>query len=414
MTQSELHRTYSTVVLALGTMLALIFLVSFGVLGVGRYGIEQFADVKYWYISSRMWLGGMSPYDYDQFQAISLQSGIETIERFAYPPTSFALGALISPFPFPIARFAWLVLNLAALSSILVAMRSYLREIYADRWQSTDFDRTFAALLIVFVGNPFTAHVIWLGQVTFLITAALMWGWRFIYSNRPVVGGLLLAVSGAKPQLSALVALWLLLDRQFVALAVAAAVSLVFIVVPFSVSGFALIGEWLSSMQGYQSEATKAIALSHSTNLRSVLHAIALTPEHIKLRVDLPLAMLATLLLYLSRNKYFSDQMFFLGFLIGAGLLLIFGRDYDYAACAPLLIAAAVISKGQLPRQALLIALALILFIPHRLVMLLGDSKLVMWRPITFLVIVAALAYWHYSDTQSVRAAARSRLGANT
>lgn len=410
MTGNTSNRTLSIVVLALGTLAALSLLLQFGILGVGRRGGEAFADVKYWYVSARMWLAGASPYDYGQFKAASLQSGIPETELFAYPPTSFILGALISPFSFQTAKIAWLAINLCALLAIVVALHEYVKEIFASRIQSSDYIRTFLALLIIVLGNPFTTHVIWIGQTSLIVAAAIIWAWRSIYNGHPIVGGVLLAVSGAKPQLSALVGFWLLLDRRFLALGVAAVASLALIAVPFSVSGIGLPVEWLSSMQGYQSEATKAVALSHNTNLRSLLHAISLTDTHFRLRVDLPLAMLATFLIWLGQDRYFSERIFYLGFLISVGLLLIFGRDYDLAAAMPLLVAGAVIARGNIYRQAFLAVLLLILCFPHRLVMRLDVPVLTLWRPVTLLVMLAVIAYWNYVETRSARSAGRNQL----
>lgn len=388
---------------------AVVALVLFGILGVGRGNAEAFADVKYWYVSTRMWFEGLNPYDYEQLKLYAQGLGIGLIERYAYPPVAFVLGLALSPFSLGAAKLVWTVLSLGALALIVMALYRIYSETFVSGGDWGWRDRAiFAVLTTIVVGNPFVAHVVWTGQTTLIIAAALIWAWRFIYAGKDLAGGVLLALAACKPQFSVLVFFWLLLDRKFLVLASATVAAVLFAAVPFVGTGFSIVGQWLGSMQGYQGEVSKVLGVSNNSNLRSVLFAFGLSEKPFNLLWDASLAVLVTFIVWLRQKDAGTGGVAVLAVLIGLALLFVSGRDYDYAALAPLLVAALYLRGESLVLLTTLTGLMVAMFVPHRLVETLGVPGLLMWRPITLALIFAIAGWVAYSSGQR----AGNRVGA--
>lgn len=170
-----------------------------GFVGFGRDN-TGFGDVRYWYVSAKAWLAGLNPYDLATFQSYAQRIGVGEIESFAYPPQSFAIGAFLALFPFSIAQLVMIALSLISVIVLAVWGVELLRRrevaagvapAQAARW----------LIPAIIVGNPFTAHVLWTGQVSLIITASMVTSWQLVQRGNWLVGGVLTGFASVKPQL---------------------------------------------------------------------------------------------------------------------------------------------------------------------------------------------------------------------
>jgi hypothetical protein len=154
--------------------------------------------------------------------------------------------------------------------------------------------------------------VLWQGQTGLVVTAALIGGWYFAYRNQWILGGILIAIASIKPHLSILVILWLLLDRQWRLLAVAAVTVLVFSLVPMVVSGpIDVFLDWYATVKRYQI-TTSGLAAQLST-IQHILEISGIKG----MPTLVPLGMIITGILWWYRSKFFLNDIF--GMWIGAG-----------------------------------------------------------------------------------------------
>lgn len=378
-------------------------LLAFGILGIGRGGTEGFADVRYWYISARLWLDGQNPYDYEVFRGFSRSHGLGEIFTFPYPPQIFVLGVLIAAFPFAIAKLAWTFLNLAAVVVLAYwgARLVRIRAVAIGVAPSRIADWLIPAIII---GNPFTAHVVWTGQTSLIVAASLITGWQLVHGGSFLLGGLLLAVATIKPQLSILIVLWLILNRHWRALATGGIGVLAFSAVPMSVVGpsATLLG-WVDSLKAYQVEV--ASGLSYNLNLKSLLNGLGFGLPPSSMLVFMLCAIGMTLVLWRLQNRRKLDQQDVLALLLGSSLLLTSGRDYDLVVLVPALSAMWWHVRGDRLSQLVSTALMVALFVPHRVMEKFGLPFLLYWR----IVILLFLVGWLFSCSLEKRDNAMTR-----
>lgn len=373
-------------IVAIGAALA------FGILGIGRSG-DSFFDVRYWYFSAKAWLSGLNPYDYHTFQSLANNDGLNRIEVFAYPPQGFALGVLLTIFPYPTAKVAWTTLNTIAviLLGIWGVKLLRIREVAAGAEPSKLAPWLIPAIII---GNPATAHVLWTAQTSLIIAVALIAGWQFLDRGNFLLAGLLLGFVTVKPQLSVLIILWLLLERQWRVLLIAGASTLLCSAIPILVNGpFKILPDWLQSMKAYQLEPTKAFGLSYNLNLKSLFKGFGLELPPSSLLFFMVVGIAMTLVLWQLWRRGRLDTNDRLGLLLGLSLLFFFGRDYDMVVLVPVLSALWWHVRNRPVSQWVALGLMAGLFVPHRLMERLEMPLLMYWRIVILLIFVSWLFY---------------------
>lgn len=331
---------------------ALVALVLFGMLGVGRGGSVFAHDMRYLYGAGAVWLEGASPYELDTFKAAMLALLGVASDSFAYPPNAFPLAAILGSGSPARADLLIGLLNLLALAGLALFVRAAL---------PAAASRLLVLVTIaLLVGNPFTAHVFWMGQTT-LIAAALVYGaWLCAHRRMDVLAGVLLGLSAFKPQIAFLVGLWFLLDRRWLLLAAAAGATLAASAWPIATGG--LQGSWLAwaaTLHEYQSTGFNTVTFRHVFGLRSLLAGLGLPAPSL-----LPAGIAALIGLYLMRRRY--DEIWLVNAILIISFLLLFAHDYDLAPvaiiAAPLLMAA----RGRPGLLVLLCLLAAVIFFPQR------------------------------------------------
>lgn len=371
---------------------SLAAMLAFGLLGIGR-GDEGFFDVRYPYIAAKCWLAGLNPYDYKVFQSVAQANGLDRIEVFAYPPQSFALGALLAPFSYAAAKGIMTTLSLIALA----ALAFWGRRLMALRQQAARVNPArIAGWLIpaIVVGNPFTAHVLWTGQSSLIVGAAVLTAWQLLGSSA-LLAGVLLGFASLKPQLVFLVMLWICLERRWRVLLAFGLSLLLFSAVPLLQQGpLPVLSDWWQATQAYQLEPSKAMGLSYNTNLKSLLLGLGLPAPGLAV-FGLGAIALTGLLWWLYRQGRLAHSDV-LGLLLPAQLLLLLGRDYDMVILLPLLTSLWWQVRSAPLAQIVSFGLMVLLFVPHRLVEKLAPGPLLYWRTgvllgLTLWLLVAAV-----------------------
>jgi hypothetical protein len=213
---------------------ACILLVVKGIIGVGlSQSMASNVDTKYLYVAGLSWLEGLNAYDPE----VASRLGADvSLGGFFYPPQIAPLCLLLAAFPWAKAKVVMTLLNVfsagvLAFFCVLLVKRPKVKMLKVPGSSPWWF------IPAIIISNPITINVIWLGQTTLIAAAALVSGWYYAYRDRWVLSGILIAIASIKPQLSLLVILWLLLERRWQLLAVAAVTTLIFSLVPMAISG---------------------------------------------------------------------------------------------------------------------------------------------------------------------------------
>src|SRR5262249_6133781 len=179
------------------------------------------------------------------------------------------------------------------------------------------------------LGNPSTAFVIWAGQTTLIVTAALVLGWYYSRQGRWLGGGLLLAVSPIKPQLSLLAILWLALERRWLVLGTAGIGILTFAAVPMMVSGpLNVFSEWAAAAGAYVGGPYNVLGSRMVFGWRNLLYLAGVHSPNL-----LPIGIILCGLLWHVRSNLADQDV--LPILVSLGLLFGFTPSYDIVALAP-------------------------------------------------------------------------------
>jgi hypothetical protein len=363
---------------------AVLALVCFGVVGVGREGMQGF-DGRVLFAAGRAWLMGLNPYDHAQL--VRAVAGLPDMNldgmQFLYPPQSGAMCAVLGLFPYAIARLAWLVFNLVSVAAIAWGTVSLLR----SRPGGEDDRLGQWVVAAAFVACPFTAHVVFMGQTTIVAFAATMGAWLLSRSGRRIAAGLCLGLASYKPQVSILVIVWFLLERDWRTLLVAAVTGLVLALVPMVEQG--PLGTFLAWRTGVQQNYDLQFNLPgapHKIGLESLLAAAGVALPGV---ASSAMALLFTVLVWLRRDRIAPEDRL--------GLLMVvtftFSRhlhDYDFVGLAPVFASLWWWSRQRASLAPVLLGLPVLLFIPQRLVRHLDVPVALHWR--TLVVPAIALA----------------------
>jgi hypothetical protein len=307
----------------------------FGIAGVGRPGgfsNGQF-DMSFLYVAGRCLRQGLSPYEPWFFAACSL--GLVPApgnEIYAYPPQMGFLDILLSYLPFLWARAIVTSINLFCLIG-LAALCGSAPKSMSDIGVPDPAPESRWLIPAIIIGNPFTAHVLWMGQTTLIATTCLVAGWIWARRGHLWLPGLLIGTSTIKPQITALVVLWLLLERRWKILAIGASWALLLSLPEILAIGpIEAFAGWISAMAKYAQVDVNLVGNKHVFGLGSFLKAFGFnTPP-----LFLVLVGLASVMGIWSFRKLIDDRDI-LPLLVTLSLLFIFSHDYDLAALAVML-----------------------------------------------------------------------------
>ena len=305
--------------------------VALGILGVGHGGPSSTnLDMRWLYLAGLYWHRGISAYA-PTFSGPVDPWLSEAVARydFAYPPQVAPLCLLLAACSPACARALMTAINtgaavVLAAFSVRLAREPERRDALASRADSVWL---VPALIL---GNPATAFVIWAGQTTLIVTAALVLGWYYSRQGRWLVGGLLLAVSTVKPQLSLLAMLWLALERRWLVLGAVGIGIVTLAAVPMAVSGpLDVFSEWAAAMRAYVSGPYNVLGSRMVFGLRNLLYAAGIDAPNL-----LPVPIVLCGILWHFRSSVADEDL--LPILVSLALLFGFAHSYDIAALAPL------------------------------------------------------------------------------
>jgi len=238
----------------------------------------------------------------------------------------------------------------------------------------------------VIIGNPFSAHVLWIGNTTLIVAAALMACWWFDLERRPLLAGFFLALASIKPQFALLPGLWMLVERRWMTCMSAAIWVGLFASFHLIRFGFVeSIEMWLKGLGSYQWIIDHVDGPRRQMGLEPFLNSLAI-PDWIAIPTGAGIA----ILIWKVRHALFRLEI--LAVLCALSILFLPSHNYDLVVLAPLAATVALQTRGRPHLQALAIFAAVLLMIPQRFILKLDIEPLTFWRiPLVCFVLVLAL-----------------------
>jgi uncharacterized membrane protein YfbV (UPF0208 family) len=372
---------------ALGLLgVSILSLICFGIVGIGRDGLLN-ADGAVLYAAGRAWLKGLNAYNHDMLtQSVAAIKEIGSLESsaFFYPPQSAAFCIFVGFFDYSVAKFVWLGLNLLSIAAIIFMTVCTINQ-YQNNSESQLGSLVMAAMII---GNPFTAHVVWMGQTSLMAFAATMGAWFFSQRQKFVWAGICLGIASFKPQICLLLGIWFLLERNWKILAVAFATVTIMSAYPLVLYGgpVELLAAWHQGIQdSYSSLPFNQPGFQDKVGMESLFASLGLKIPTIKI-----VAIILAVLLWVFRNRINREDV--LALLMGISFTFLgYTHVYDYVGLFPILTSLWLYCSNN--RNAFLssIGLVFLLFFPRRIFLAVGLPFLIHWRTIVVLMLVVGV-----------------------
>ncbi|MEC4805065.1 MAG: glycosyltransferase family 87 protein [Jaaginema sp. PMC 1079.18] len=311
---------------------SIIFIVGFGVIGVGRDGpFGRQYDMRFLYVAGRAWLQGLNAYDPVAVNRVSY--GLPETVRiydFAYPPQ-------IAPFVMSLGAFSWRrarhvlivshFISAIAMSGWCVGL---LRQEISYKWERLHQGMWWYIPALV-IGNPFTAEAMWMGQTSTIMGAAVVGGWYYYQRQQWLPSGILWAIASIKPHLCILPLLWLVLERQWRILGTMLGGILVLAFIPITISGIpGIFTDWWSAVSVYKEQPFNELGWYGKMYLQNAIYAISNYWTHgngLMLPNLMPLAVVLMVGLWWFRDRFLLNDI--LGIALALTFSLGFGNYYD-------------------------------------------------------------------------------------
>ncbi len=312
---------------ALGGVAALLVI---GVLGVGKPASNWMSDFYWYYAGGKCFVLGTNMYDVACVRGqLAGLTEIVPIAGLAYPPHFAPFALIFGALPLNASIVLFTALGLIAAAGLI--------------WLTTRINRDTATpstgaramqpgmIVAIILANSGIYTVLWLGQVTLILAFFLWAGFFAIDQNRPVLGGVLLALVSFKPQISLLVFVWLVLTAQVKVLGAASVTALLLSSYAFVVTGpTAAVRGWLTGMATYQDYSVNKLGEISVDGIPSILALYGLT---VPIAMATAIGILAVVALrFTNRSPTFSALV--LSTLI-AIQMLVFSRPIDTLLFAP-------------------------------------------------------------------------------
>lgn len=364
---------------------SVLSLICFGIVGIGRDG-QLNTDGGVLYAAGRAWLKGLNAYNHDMLtQSVATIKEIDLKNAaFFYPPQSAAFCMFVGLFDYSIAKLVWLLLNLLSIAAIIVMTVRTINQ-HQNNSENQLGSLVMAAMII---GNPFTAHVVWMGQTSLMAFAGTMAAWFFSQRQKFVLAGICLGIASFKPQLCLLLGIWFLLERNWKILAVAFATVIIMSAYPLVLYGgpVGMLAAWHQGIQdSYSSLPFNQPGFQDKVGMESLFASLGLKIPAIKIA-----AIILTVVLWVFRNRINREDV--LALLMGISFTFLgYTHVYDYVGLFPILTSLWLYCSNN--RHALLasIALVFLLFFPRRIFLAAGLPFLIHWRTIVVLMLVVGV-----------------------
>ena len=370
---------YKRLILLLAIIAGFSSLVSFGILGVGRAGKIGNFDGAVLYAAGCTWLAAGNAYDHAQMcRSVEGKGVIDLADAdFAYPPQSAAICVSLAHFPYPVANMLWLGLNLLSLL-LIIALTAYAllqRKDQVGPW----------VMAAVILGNPFTTHVIWMGQTSLIVITALLASFTFNSisekSSRQVAwqiaSGICLGFASFKPQLCLLPGLWMLLERRWIIIIASGVTALLMSFYPLALQGpLGMMQSWHDAILRYSTSVFNVVGSPHKVGLDTLVQAAG---WNVPSSLFTLLGIAGTVFLWTQKKRFHTEDVFAILMLITFGFIG-FNHDYDFVALIPALTSLWYYASRRPVCWGVVVPLVILFFCPQRLVHRLGIPLLDHWR----------------------------------
>jgi uncharacterized membrane protein YfbV (UPF0208 family) len=378
---------------------SILSLICFGIIGIDREG-QLNADGGVLYAAGRAWLKGLNAYNHDMLtQSVVAIKEIGNLKdaAFFYPPQSAAFCMFVGLFDYSVAKFVWLGLNLLSIAAIVFMTVSTINQ-HQNNHKNQLGSLVMAAMVI---GNPFTTHVVWMGQTSLMAFAGTMAAWYFSQRQKFVLAGICLGIASFKPQLCLLLGIWFLLERNWKILAVAFVTVTIMSAYPLVLYGgpAGMLAAWHQGIQdSYSSLPFNQPGFQDKVGMESLFASLGLKIPVIKI-----IAIILAILLWFFRNKINREDIFAL--LMGISFTFLgYTHVYDYVGLIPILTSLWLYSYKHQKTSIGIIALVFLLFFPRRIFLAAGLPFLIHWRTIVVLILVISVLLF------SIKAKSNQRL----
>jgi Glycosyltransferase family 87 len=371
--------------------LSVISLICFGILGIGRdINSPLNFDGATIYAAGRAWLMGLNPYKL----AFLNQSvaGIKEIPGFEdggffYPPQAAIFCLFVGLFDYSVGKFVWLGFNLLSIAAIVAMTIETINR--SPNHQGNQLGRWVMAAIII--GNPFTTHVVWMGQTSLIAFAATMGSWFFSQRQKFVLAGICLGLASFKPQICLLLGIWFLLERNWKILAVSLATAIVMSAYPLVFYGGPVetLAAWHQGIKdSYLIVTFNKPGFQDKVGMESLLAFFGLNLPAIKI-----LGIILTILLWVFRNKINPEDIF--AVIMGISFSFLgYTHVYDYVGLLPILTSLWLYCYDKQKVSLSMIGLVFLLFFPRRFFLAAGLPFLVHWRTIVVLILLISVVFF--------------------
>lgn len=220
--------------------------------GVGKEGGSWAGDFAWYFAGGKCFLAGSNMYDTECVKPIVTQlHGYEVLAGLSYPPHFGPIAMMTALFPIFYASHIFYAANiLASLFMVWIISQTASRILEQGR-DSTQLSHKWALLLVM--GSTGIWAAVWLGQVTVFMAICFWIAFRQIELGKRIVPAILLALASVKPQIAALVFLWILLNGRFQILIFSALAAAVLSAYTFMQMGIIQgLEGWIDSFSTYQ------------------------------------------------------------------------------------------------------------------------------------------------------------------
>lgn len=297
--------------------------------GVGKVAVSWACDFAWYFAGGRCFLTGSNMYAIECVgPMVTKVHGYSALAGLSYPPHFGPIAALVALLPIFYAKYVFFIANILASLAIVLILSNTVTRVFKDREQEM-LSHKWALLLVM--GSSGLWAAVWIGQIAVFIAVCLWVAFRELELGHDFMAAILLALASVKPQMAALVFLWLLLHGQFKTLFFASVVAGLLSLYTFTQMGvMPAIDGWLKGVTTYQNYPVNQLGNDTIMGLPSFLALIGI-------EIPLWIAMLfgAAIILALrikSSVPPFSPMALSTILLVQ---MMIFSRFYDMILIAP-------------------------------------------------------------------------------
>lgn len=244
-------------------------------------------------------------------------------------------------------------------------------------------DVRLSILIAMLIGNIYIFNILWVGQTSIFITAALLASYYLYFRSCEIGSGIFLALAMNKPQLAYTFFVWLILEKKWKTLAASVVTTIILGIVPiFNRGPITTIQDWFGVLNQYI-QTVNNICFWNLFGLQPLLKDFGIS-------IGSPIIFLCSIILILLVHKYYkiTDKLELYGILTIIGLLLGQASQYDLIIIAPMLTYYFMKISGTDYKKIVLLFLTFMLMNFPRNQLLLSDIRILHHHRVLILIIL--------------------------